>query len=64
MGKEKDQPEVEVEKKPCNARIDELAKPNKRLLAAVWESYGDSFSTDRREAVKELLQELYAMSPE
>ncbi|KAF2902541.1 hypothetical protein ILUMI_03641 [Ignelater luminosus] len=57
------QPEKEI-KKPCNARIDELAKPNKRLVLALWQNYAYLFGPERREAIRLLLQELYAMTPE
>uniref|UniRef100_A0A1Y1N9C0 Uncharacterized protein n=2 Tax=Photinus pyralis TaxID=7054 RepID=A0A1Y1N9C0_PHOPY len=55
---------AEEKKQPCNARIDELAKPNKRLLLDLWQNHAYHFPEERKEAIRLLLQEMFAMTPE
>ncbi|KAK4886329.1 hypothetical protein RN001_002600 [Aquatica leii] len=52
------------DKKVCNARLDELAKPNKRLILDLWQNYSYLFTDDRKETIRLLVQEMYAMTPE
>ncbi|KAK5643540.1 hypothetical protein RI129_007385 [Pyrocoelia pectoralis] len=54
----------EEKKRPCNARIEELAKPNKRLLLDLWQNYAHHFNEEKKEAIRLLLQEMFAMTPE
>ncbi|KAF5282017.1 hypothetical protein FQA39_LY00541 [Lamprigera yunnana] len=51
-------------RRPCNARLDVLSKPTKRRVLHLWKNYISLFSEGRKETIRLLLQELYAMTPE
>ncbi|XP_044255057.1 uncharacterized protein LOC123005396 [Tribolium madens] len=48
----------------CNTRIDELSTPNKRIFLALWNEHAYHLPKEKVKNLKELLQQLYAMSPE
>lgn len=48
----------------CNTRIDELSTPPKRIFLALYKEHGHHLPKDKVNHLKELLQQLYAMSPE
>lgn len=49
---------------PCSPRIDILATPNRRLILDLYQQHAYHLSREKVEKLKELLQELYAMTPE
>lgn len=51
-------------KKECNSRIEELAKPSKRFVLALWQEHSHHFPKERNDNIKQLLEELYALTPE
>lgn len=48
----------------CRTRVDTLATPNRRLILDLYQRHAYHLSKDKVEKIKELLQELYAMTPE
>ncbi|CAH1978995.1 unnamed protein product [Acanthoscelides obtectus] len=48
----------------CRTRIDVLATPNRRLILALYQNHAHHFPKERVEKLKEMLQQLYAMTPE
>lgn len=53
-----------VNQKYCRPRIDVLATPNKRLILALYQDHAHHLPREKIEKTKQLLQELYAMTPE
>ncbi|CAG9764414.1 unnamed protein product [Ceutorhynchus assimilis] len=51
-------------KEKCHSRIDELATPSRRLILALYQEHAAHLPKDKVEKVKEMLQELYAMTPD
>ncbi|XP_068906801.1 uncharacterized protein [Tenebrio molitor] len=53
-------------RKPCckTSRLDELSTPNKRIFLALWNEHAYHLPKDKVKHLKQLLQQLYAMSPE
>lgn len=49
---------------PCRTRVDFLSTPNRRLILDLYQKHAYHLSKDKVEKIKELLQELYAMTPE
>lgn len=49
---------------PCRPRIDILSTPNRRLILDLYQKHAYHLSKEKVEKIKELLQELYAMTPE
>ncbi|XP_044730420.1 uncharacterized protein LOC123293605 isoform X2 [Chrysoperla carnea] len=45
-------------------RIDEMSRPTKRRLLALYEQYGRSLSPNRLRNVKQMLEEMFCMTPE
>ncbi|RZC42646.1 uncharacterized protein BDFB_012180, partial [Asbolus verrucosus] len=48
----------------CNTRIDELATPHKRMFLALWNEHAHHLPSEKVKHLKQLLQQLYAMTPE
>lgn len=46
------------------SRIDELAIPNRRLILALYQQHANHLPKDKLEKIKDVLRELYAMTPE
>ncbi|KAF5282143.1 hypothetical protein FQR65_LT02840 [Abscondita terminalis] len=51
-------------RRPCNARLDFLARPKKERVLYLWENYIYLFPDERKESIKYMLQEMYSMTPE
>ncbi|XP_060533537.1 uncharacterized protein LOC132706294 [Cylas formicarius] len=51
-------------KQGCRPRIDYLALPNRRLILALYKDHAHHLPREKLENVEQLLQELYAMTPE
>lgn len=49
---------------PCRTRFDVLSIPNRRLILELYQKHAYHLSREKVEKIKELLQELYAMTPE
>lgn len=49
---------------PCNPRLDELSRPRKWLVLAVWREFAWRFEPERLEWVRRRVQEEFCMSPE
>lgn len=49
---------------PCRTRFDVLSTPNRRLILDLYQKHAYHLSQEKVERIKELLQELYAMTPE
>lgn len=49
---------------PCRTRVDVLSTPNRRLILDLYQKHAYHLSKEKVEKIKELLQELYAMTPE
>lgn len=54
----------EIYKGVCNVRIHELAQPKRWFLLYTYKNYRQLFESERAQAIKEKVQELFGMTPE
>lgn len=64
QARQKTQQRKPKEKIRCNPRLDELARPRKWALLALWKSFAETFDPERKEALRLRIQEEFSMTPE